>query len=135
MCSTYLPFFKNIFCIYMVHLYSSMNTAQKETCFISSDRSDFLMIDNFSIAFHTFTKCMSTSLWVEETLLPRYENWLTSLRGLPLLVVIAPSCLKHMNSVLFVFMWRAMPTAACSRLRRSDSVWASVFVRSVSSPA
>ena len=37
--------------------------------------------------------------------------------------------------VLFAFMWRPMPHAACTRLCSRDSTWAGVFVRSARSSA
>ena len=44
---------------------------------------------------------MLTSLSLDEMLLPRYVNWSTNSKGMPLRVEMAPSCLKHTNSVLF----------------------------------
>ena len=43
-------------------------------CFILSDKSDFHIIDNQSIAVHNFANCMLTSLSVDEILLLRYVN-------------------------------------------------------------
>ena len=65
-------------------------------------RSVFNMIYNLSIATHTFPGCILIS--VNEILLPRSMNWSTNFRVLPLKVEMALSCLKYMNSVLFVFM-------------------------------
>ena len=48
------------------------------------DRSDFHIIDNFSIATNTYAKCMLTSLSTDKRLLPRYVNLFTNFRGLPL---------------------------------------------------
>ena len=83
--------------IHEVHPYSSMDTATawKKSCFILSDRSDFHLIDNQSIAFHAFIRHMITSLSVDEMSLPRYGNWSTNFRGLALKVKMASSCLKH----------------------------------------
>ena len=78
----------------------------KKSHFISSDRSDLNMIDNLSTAVHAFARYMLTSLSVDELLLPRSGNLPIYFRGLPLGVMIAPSHLKHMYSVLFAFMWR-----------------------------
>ena len=38
-----------------------------------------------------------------------------------------PFCLKHMNSILFAFMKRPIPLAACSRLCSRDSAWAGLL--------
>ena len=61
-----------------MHLYSSMDsaTASKKPCFI------FSVIDNFSIADHTFIRRMLTLLSVDEILLPRNGNWSTYFRSL-----------------------------------------------------
>ena len=120
-----------------MHPYRSMDTATawKKSCFILLDRSDFHKIDSLSIAFHAFARCISTSLSVDDILLPRYVNWFTDFRGLPLRLEIAPFCLKYMKSVCFhphrdqCFLLFAQDY--CSR----DSVWAGVFVRSTQTSA
>ena len=50
--------------VYAKHPYSSIDTiaAWKKTRFISSDRSDFDMIDSLPIAVHAFGRRRSTSL-------------------------------------------------------------------------
>ena len=58
----------------------------------------YLRVDNLSRAVYAFLCEL-----VDEILLPRYVNWSTNFRSLPLKVQMAPSCLKYMNSVLFVF--------------------------------
>ena len=63
-----------------------------------------------------------TSLSVDKILLPRYLNWSTNFRGLEM----APSCLKHMNSVLSTSALR--PMLRCSRLCSWGSVMAGIFV-------
>ena len=85
--------------------YSSTNItlSLEEILFYFTEESDFHMMDDQSIAVHAFTRSMLTSLSVDEILLPRYVNWSTYLRGSLLKVEMAPFCLKHMNSVLFVF--------------------------------
>ena len=55
------------------------------------------------MAVHTFSLHILTSLSVDEILLPRYVNCSTNFRGLPLKMKIAPSCLNHLNLILFVF--------------------------------
>ena len=60
------------------------------------------MINNLSVAVHTFAINMLTLLSVDEILLPRYVNWSTDSRGLLLKVEMAPY-FKHMNSVVFAF--------------------------------
>ena len=64
------------------------------------------MIDNLSIAFHTFARHMLTCISVDKMLLPKYVNWSTNFRGLSLKVETAHFCLKHKCSVLFVFTSR-----------------------------
>ena len=69
--------------VHVVYPYSSIDTATawKKSYFILSD---FHMIDNQSIAVHTFTKHILTSLLVDEILLPRYVSLSTNFRDLPL---------------------------------------------------
>ena len=117
--------------VHMVHPYSStvIATAWKKSHFILSDRSDFHMINNLLIAVHTFTRQMLTSHSVDEILLPRCVNLSTNFIGLPLKMEMITSCLKHMNSVLFVFTQRPMPPVACSRLCSRDLPWAGAFAK------
>ena len=74
--------------IHVVHPYSRIDTtaAWKKMCFILLDKSDFHMIDNQSIAVHTFTSCILISFSVDETLLLRYGNLSTSFREPPYLL-------------------------------------------------
>ena len=90
--------------IQVVHPYNSIDTATalKKSHFILSEIRFFHMMDNLSIAVHAFTVHMLTSFTVDEILLPKQLNWSTNFRGLPLKLVMVPSCLNHMNSVLFV---------------------------------
>ena len=74
-----------------------------------------------------------SSLSVDEILLLRYVNYSINFRGLPLTVEMALSHLKHMNSVLFTFMWRPMLLADCSRLCSRDLARTETFVRSTRS--
>ena len=53
-----------------------------------------------SIAVYAFVVRTLTSLSVDEILLPKYINWSTNFRDLPLRTEMAP-CFKHKNSVLF----------------------------------
>ena len=103
--------------VHMVHLFSSIDTvaAWKKSRFILSDRSDFHIIDCQSIVVHIFAWCILTSLSVDETLLPRFVNLSSNLKGPPLRVKMAPSRLKRMHSVSFAFTWKPMPPSACSR--------------------
>ena len=75
---------------------------------------------------------MLTSLSVDEILLPHHGNLSTIFRGLPIKVEMPPPSphLKHMKSVLFLFIWRPMAPAAGSRLCSWDLVWAGVFAQS-----
>ena len=71
--------------VYMVHPYSRIDTtaAWKKLHFISSDRSDFDMINNLSIAVQAITRLILMSLSVNEILLPRYLNLSTIFREMP----------------------------------------------------
>ena len=82
--------------IQVVHPCSSSDTATtwKKSSFISSERSDFHMIDILLLVIHAFDRHM----------LPRYMNWSTNFRGVSLIVEMASFYLKHMDSVLFAFM-------------------------------
>ena len=75
-------FFIRLVSIHIVHLYSrmDMSAAWKKLHFILSDNSDFPMIDNLSIAVHTFTSHILMSFSVDEMLLPRYVNLSTNFR-------------------------------------------------------
>ena len=59
--------------IHVVHPYSRINTTTvwKKLCFILSDRFDFYMIDNLSIAVHAFASHILMLFSVDETLLPK----------------------------------------------------------------
>ena len=48
---------------------------------------------------------------------------------------MTPSYLKYMNSVLFAFILRSMPSAACSKLCCLNFAWAGLFARSARSSA
>ena len=88
----------SMWCIHRVVL------TQPQSCVISSARLDFHLIDNLFIAVQTFAWHMLTSLLVDEILLLRYVNLSTNFRGLSLKVEMTLSCLKHINSVVFVFI-------------------------------
>ena len=87
--------------------------------FFSLERSDFHMINNLSIAIHTFVKYMLASLSVDERLLSRYVNLSIYFIGLPLKVKTAPSRFKQ--CILLAITWKLMFTAGCSRL--SSRIW------------
>ena len=72
------------------------------------------MINSLSTALHAVHRRMLTSLSVDMILLPRYVNYSSYFRGLPLKLVMARSCFKHMNSVLFAFMSISMLPATFS---------------------
>ena len=85
--SSYLAFFSTRFVsVRLVHPYKSMDTRTtwKKSCFNLWNWLDFHMIDNPSIAFYTFPKHMLTSFSVDVMLMPRYVNWSSNFRGLPL---------------------------------------------------
>ena len=83
--------------IYVVHPYSRIDTtaAWKKLCFISLDRLDFYIINNLSIAVHTFARHKLISLSEDETLLLRYVNLFTNFREPPFRVEMFPFWLKH----------------------------------------
>ena len=78
--------------VHVVHPYSSIDTtaAWKKLRYILSGRSDFHIIDSLLIAVHAFVNLVSMSFLVYETLLPRYVNLSTSLRGFPSRVEMSP---------------------------------------------
>ena len=66
----------------VVHPYCRTDTAtaSKKSHFILSERVNFDMINNLSIAVHNLPKRMLTSISVDEILLPIYLNLFTNLR-------------------------------------------------------
>ena len=70
----------------------------KKSGIILLDRLDLHMIDNRSIAVHTLSRRIFTSLSIDETLLCEYVNSTTYFRCSSLRVKMA-SRLKHINSV------------------------------------
>ena len=89
--------------------------------FISSDRSDFHMINSLSTSVNAFARRILTSLSEDEILLPRYVSLSTRFRGRPLRVKVVRSWLRHMYSVLFTFKWKPIHSAACFRQYSRDS--------------
>ena len=70
-------FFSRCFdCTHEVHSFCIIDTgiAWKESRFILSDRLDFQMVNNLSVTFHAFARCMLTSLSVDKILLPKYND-------------------------------------------------------------
>ena len=96
-------FSKHFVKVQMVQPYSSIGTttAWKNSCFISSKKSDFYIVNKLSIAAHTFSMFILTLLSVHKILLPKYMNASTNFRGLSFNVKMAPFWLKHE----FYFMW------------------------------
>ena len=76
----------------------------KNSHFILLEWLDFHVVIILLIVVHDFSMRMLTSLSVDEILLPRYVNWSINFKGLPFKEEMAPSYLKHMNSVLFRFI-------------------------------
>ena len=72
----FFSFFIRFVSVYVVHPYSRIDTtaAWKKLHFILLDRSDFHMIDNLSIAAHTFARRILMSLSVDEMILPRKKQ-------------------------------------------------------------
>ena len=75
-----------------MHPYSSIDVtaAWKKLRFILSVRSDFNIVDSLLIAVHAFVNLVSMSFSADSTLLPRYVNLSTSLRGGPSRVEMSP---------------------------------------------
>ena len=107
-----------------VHLYSSICTATawEKTLFILSDWSNFLMINNMSMAVHAFSRRMMSSLSVDKILLSRYMNKSNNFRGLPLKIEIALFFFKN-HELLFAFPYKSISPATCSGLWSRDSAW------------
>ena len=74
--------------IYVLRSYCCIDT--HTAYFIFSDRSEFHMIDNQSIAFPFFANRLSTSLSADEMFLSRYVNWSINSRSLPFRMGMAP---------------------------------------------
>ena len=126
MCSTHLAFpicilSASMWCIHIVVL--TPPKIEKVPFFFSSDWVGFRMIDNLSIAVHTFARLTLTWFSVNKLFPPRYVNMSTNSRGLSLRVDMAPSRLKHMNSVIYAFTKRLIPPADCSTLCNYNSAW------------
>ena len=103
LCSYHLAFSSMCFVhIHVVHPYSSIDTDSLEEILLYFIRSHFHMIDNLSIAFHTYARCMLTPLSVDE--MPKYLNWFTNFKGLPLKVETDPFCIKQMNCFICIHL-------------------------------
>ena len=99
----------------------------KEFYLILSEQSYFHMVDNLSWKVHVLHLSMSTSLSVDEILLPRYGNWLTNFWDLPFNMEIVPSCLKH--QLCFIWIPVEVKTSCCLiRLCSRDSAWVGFFL-------
>ena len=74
-CSSHWTFSRYFVQAQVVQPYSSTDTATawKNSCFISSDRSDFHMVVNPFFAVHVFSMHMLTSFSVDEILLLMYR--------------------------------------------------------------
>ena len=70
--------------VHVVHTCSSNSTAtpRKKYHFILSNRLNFHMTDNQSIAVHTFARHLPTSISVNEIFLPKYLNLSNNFRNL-----------------------------------------------------
>ena len=75
LCRSRRAFFSNRF------VRTQIATAWKNSFFILSERLDFLLVVNQSIAVHAFPMCMLTSLSGDEMLLPKYMNWSINFSG------------------------------------------------------
>ena len=93
LCSYHLAFSLSYVSVHVVHPYSRTDTIT--FCFILSDRSDFHMIYNLSIAFYAFARLI-LQLSVNEMLPSRYVIWSNNFRNLLRRVEMTPR-LKHIN--------------------------------------
>ena len=93
-----------------MHPYSSIDVtaAWKKLRFILSVRSDFHIVDSLLIAVHAFVNLVSMSFSVDSTLLPRYVNLSTSLRGVPSRVEMSPERLEKKLDGNYTRMLRAI---------------------------
>ena len=84
--------------LHVVHPYGRIDTttAWKNLPFCLSDRTEFQMIDNLSIAVTSF---ILMSFSVNDILLPRYKNLSTNFREPPFRVEMSPFLWKLMYSV------------------------------------
>ena len=98
--------------VYVVHLYSRIETtaAWKKLHYILSDKFDFHMIDNLSIAVHTFASRILMSFSADETLLPKQENLSTNFREPPFCVEMSLFFLIKIH--VFRFVCNYMETKA-----------------------
>ena len=116
LCSSRLAFFFFIrfVSVHVVHPYCSndISDAWKKSRFISSDRSDFSLVNSLRITFHAFARHIMTSLSVDEKLLPRYVKLSTNFRGPPFRLGMNPSRLKHV--LCFVCVQCLILPAPCS---------------------
>ena len=83
--------------VHVVHPYSRIDTtaAWKKLGFILSDRSDFHMINNLSIAIHAFAMHILMSFSVGETRLPRYVYLSNNFREPPFKVEMSSFVIKR----------------------------------------
>ena len=107
-CSVLVQFLSSIFFthfinVHLVHLY------RKKSHFILLERSDFHMIESLIVVVHSFTRCILTSLSVDETLLLRYVNLPTNFRRRPFTMACTPFCTcVHAEANALCFLHQAM---------------------------
>ena len=84
----------------VVQLYGSTDTATswKNSHFILTDRWDFHIVDNLSVAIHVLPMRIMISLSINEILLPWYAKCFINFRGLLFNEEMALSRLKHVLS-------------------------------------
>ena len=97
-CSILVQFLSSLVSVHVVHPYNRTDMTWPLlgiNRFILSDKSDFNMINNLSIAVYAFTGCILMSFSVDETLLLRYMNLSSSFREPLVSVDMSPLWLKH----------------------------------------
>ena len=114
-----LSFFSKRFIeVQLVLPYHSTDMAAiwKNSCFISSERLDFYMVNHLLIAVYVYPMTLK-SLSVDEILILKYMKWSTKFRGL--------------SFVLSVFTWWSVSLTACSRFCRYLLLLAQVYLQEV----
>ena len=74
------------------------------------------MIDDLSVEFHIFSRCIKISFSVDEMLLPRYVKWSTNFRVLLLRVEMVPFLSVYNAYNLFCVHVEDNIPAACYRI-------------------
>ena len=99
----------SVWCIHTIVL-TLLPLARNPVWFYRIDQT-FIWCNNLSIPVHAFSRHIVTWLSVDEIFLPRYANWSTDFRGLPLKVEISLH-LKHIN-ICFICVYMVANVFYC----------------------